>query len=157
MFKDLYEHLVEGEKPNPDDLFKSVELKELIQRILSGCVKNPDGSYSCDGDVDLSDLGLTEIPVQFKEVWGDFHCSVNHLQTLKGSPELVGGCFNCISNKLTNLRGSPKVVEGYFDCADNQLITLDGAPQKVGEGFYCENNALSVDQLRKTVKRSYLG
>lgn len=33
MFKDLFEHLVEGEKPNPDDIFKSATQEELFDRV----------------------------------------------------------------------------------------------------------------------------
>lgn len=33
MFQSLYEHLVEGEKPNPEDIFKSVSAEEYLQRV----------------------------------------------------------------------------------------------------------------------------
>lgn len=81
--------------------------------------RNEDGSYDVEGNVDLRDLELTEIPFKFGVVTGYFDCSDNNLQTLDGAPEKVDGDFLCNNNKLE---------------------TLDGAPQKVGGAFWCWNN-----------------
>ena len=160
-----------------DDIFKPYPLEEFIQKKLKGCTKNSDGTYSSNGDVDLSSLGLTELPVKFKEVKGSFWCGFNQLTslegcprkvsrrfrcndnkltTLKGAPEEIGGDFGCSYNKLTSLEGAPKKVSKSFWCNDNQLITLKGAPEVVNGGFWCSFNPVSVDELRKTISRSYL-
>jgi len=37
-----------------EDIFKPFTREELIEIKLKNCTKNPDGTYSCEGDVDLS-------------------------------------------------------------------------------------------------------
>ena len=145
-----------NEDSDLDSLFKPVSTDELVQRRLENCTKNPDGTYSCDGDVDLSGLGLTKLPVKFKEVGGGFNCYNNKLTTLEGCPQKVSGGFVCSFNQLTTLKGCPQEVGGWFDCSNNQLTTLEGCPQKVGGDFYCHNNPVSEDKLKKTVDRDYL-
>ena len=115
------------------------------------------------GDVDLSGLGLTKIPINFTEVGGYFRCTYNQLTSLVGSPKKVGHSFYCYDNKLTSLKGgpeevgygyecwnnkltdlvgAPKEINGLFNCGNTQLTTLVGGPEKVGS-FYCLGNKLS--------------
>src|SRR5690554_5879594 len=51
------------------------------------------------GNVSLSDLGLTKLPINFTEVGGGFYCYRNELTSLEGAPEKVGGNFYCDNNK----------------------------------------------------------
>src|SRR3972149_849420 len=139
-----------------DSLFKPISQEEVLQRRLSNCIKNSDGTYSSDGNVDLSNLGLTKLLVKFKYVKGNFNCSYNKLTSLKGSPIKVGGYFDCNNNQLTSLEGSPQEVGGDFNCSYNKLTSLEGAPQEVGGSFYCSHNSVPCEKLMKTVKRSYL-
>jgi len=141
-------------KANEDrfsDVFKPISKEEIKKRdrerledVLKeqGCTLNPDGTYSCRGNVDISDMGLTKIPVRFKEVKGGFYCSNNQLKTLEGAPESVGRDFSCRNNQLNTLEGAPEKVGGDFDCFNNNLETLEGAPETVGGNFWCEHNNL---------------
>jgi len=122
---------------------KQSRIQKQIEEELSKCTKNPDGTYSTDGDVDLGDLKLKNLPVVFKYVGGSFHCYNNQLTTLKGAPQKIGGDFDCSENNLTSLEGAPQKVGGYFRCDSNQLTTLKGVPQEVGESFSCDNNQLT--------------
>jgi hypothetical protein len=101
---------------------------------------NPDGSIDVDGplSVDLFDKGLTKLPLNFRNVSGDFDCRYNQLTSLEGAPSSVGGYFYCSKNKLTSLEGAPENVGDYFDCSGNKLTSLEGAPSSVGSGFYCQ-------------------
>ena len=65
-------------------------------------------------EVDLSELGLTKLPINFTEVGGYFTCSYNKLTTLEGAPRKVGRDFYCSDNQLTSLVGSPEEVGGDF-------------------------------------------
>jgi hypothetical protein len=103
---------------------------------------NLDGSVDVEGNVVLSRMELTQLPLQFGKVSGNFLCNKNHLTSLKGSPSEVGGKFNCYGNQLTNLEGAPRKVGGDFYCSDNQLTTLDGAPREVGGDFDCRSNKI---------------
>mgnify|MGYP003289903817 CR=1 FL=1 len=93
--------------------------------------------------VDLSELGLTKLPIRFIKVDGKFDCSNNYLTTLEGSPKEVGGDFWCSDNKLTNLKEAPEKVGGFFDCSYNKLTNLKGAPREVGGTFWCFRNELT--------------
>jgi len=105
---------------------------------------NGDGSIDVNGDVDISDKGLTGIPIKFRNVSGDFYCHYNKLTTLEGSPVSVGGDFHCGNNNLTTLEGSPESVRGGFYCYSNNLTTLEGSPKSVSGSFDCRNNNLTT-------------
>ena len=117
--KSLLENLLEVNlnEDSFDDIFQPMDKEKFIQKRLKDCTKNSNGTYSCKGDVDLSELGLEKLPVRFKEVEGD---------------------FDCHHNKLTSLEGAPKEVRGNFDCSYNELTSLEGAPKVVGDNFWCE-------------------
>src|SRR5690554_1650575 len=87
------------------------------------------------GDVVLTNLGLTKLPINFTEVGGSFYCFKNKLSSLEGAPKLVGGEYNCHRNALTSLAGSPKFVGRDFDCRDNKLKSTKGKPEFIGGGF----------------------
>ena len=83
---------------------------------------NDDGTIDVAEDVYISYKGLTELPLRFNKVSGNFDCSNNNLTSLKGSPRWIGGYFNCINNKLTSLDLSPEFVGTDFYCRYNDLI-----------------------------------
>jgi len=141
-------------------------LKESNEDIDSICkrygIENytiKDGLVHVDGDVHLTDRGLTKLPLKFGEVSGDFGCRVNHLTSLEGAPSRVGGHFYCYHNQLTNLEGAPTRVGGDFECSYNYLINLEGAPEVVEKNFYCYNNKLTTlkggSKVRGTVYWAY--
>ena len=103
---------------------------------------NPDGTVDVDGNVDLFNRDLKELPLKFGKVSGSFDCRNNQLTTLEGAPKEVGGSFYCSNNQLRTLEGAPKEVGGSFYCHHNQLTTLEGAPKVVGGNFDCSNNPL---------------
>jgi len=102
-----------------------------------------DGSIDVLGDVRLGSLKLTELPLKFNKVSGNFYCHSNKLTTLEGCPEWIGGNFYCGYNKLTSLEGGPKIVEMSYDCMNNNLTTLKGCPEKVGSAFHAGSNKLT--------------
>jgi hypothetical protein len=103
---------------------------------------NSEGLVDVAGDVDLSYMRLTKIPINFGRVGGDFYCYNNELATLEGAPGEVRGNFYCRDNQLTTLEGAPGEVRGNFNCGYNKLTTLEGAPHRVGGDFYCQYNEL---------------
>ena len=95
-----------------------------------------DGKVNVDNDVDLSHQRLTELPLQFGKVTGNFNCSWNKLTTLKGSPSEVGGDYICLKNELTSLDGATKEsnVGGKYDISFNKnILSLKGTPEKIGD------------------------
>jgi hypothetical protein len=104
---------------------------------------NPDGTIDVDGNVDLLSKGLTELPLRFNKVSGDFCCHDNKLTTLKGSPRWVGKNFYCDKNELTDLKFCPKNISGVFFCYNNRLTSLEYSPDYVGSDFDCCDNQLT--------------
>ena len=111
---------------------KHIKLFESFEDIDSICRKygivnytiNPDGSVDVDGDVNLDNGVLIKLPLRFRNVSGDFHCSYNQLTTLEGAPREVGRGFSCSYNKLTTLEGAPERVGGSFYFYKNPIYTL---------------------------------
>jgi hypothetical protein len=118
-------------------------IKDICKKFgIENYTINDDGSIDVQGNVDLSDMGLTKLPIKFRNVTGYFYCYNNQLITLEGGPQVVGGDFNCDDNQLITLEGSPGEVGRDFYCYNNQLITLEGGPQRVGGDFNCDDNQL---------------
>ena len=90
---------------------------------------NTDGTIDVDGDVHLSENGLTKLPLKFGKVTGDFFCAFNQLNSLEGSPHWVGIDFNCNDNNLKSLEGGPEIVIGCYYCNSNNLVNFKGFPE----------------------------
>lgn len=101
-----------------------------------------NGVVDVSGDVNLSGRKLTELPLKFGKVTGNFHCSYNILTTLIG-PTYVGESFYCNSNNLTSLIGGPTYVNTTYNCGYNKLTDLIGSPNEVNN-FYCYVNNLTL-------------
>ena len=132
-----------------EDLFKSENLSigKLIKNWIKGTYEIVDGKYNVKGHVKIESLdkfNLTELPIVFRFVSGDFDCSGNRqLTSLKGCPDKVGGNFYCSYNKLSSLEGCPKKIGGNFECLENRLISLKGCPKELTYDFFCDFNQLS--------------
>lgn len=101
---------------------------------------NSNGSVDVNGDVDLSNLDLKEIPIRFDRVTGYFDLFNNNLGSLRNSPYYVGDSFYCSNNKLTSLKGSPQEVVGSFICSVNNLKSIEGMPLEIGGDFNISGN-----------------
>lgn len=128
-----------------------MENSKRIQNIHQLCVKyeisdydiNQDGSIDVYGNVFLYKKGLTELPLRFNIVTGNFNCRNNKLTNLKHCPVEVGGDFDCSHNKLQSLINSPKVVVGIFDCTGNYINSLKYLPRILSNGLKCSYNKLN--------------
>jgi hypothetical protein len=119
------------------------EVKEICDHYdIRNWTLNNDGSLDINGDLDLSSMGLTKLPLKFNRVSGDFYCDDNQLTSLLGSPQEVGNLFSCTENKLTSLEGCPKKVK-VFNCHNNKLVNLDGSPKGELDDFYCDFNDIT--------------
>jgi len=105
---------------------------------------NLDGSIDVNGSVDLAQYSLSEIPLKFNNVSGDFYCCDNNLTTLVGAPTTVGGNFNCGHNILSNLEGAPHTVGGDCFMTHCSLTSLFGGPKEVIGGYIVSNNHLTT-------------
>jgi hypothetical protein len=139
---------------------------------------NDKGEIDVVGNVYMDTMNLTEIPVKFGRINGDFNCSNNKLTTLKNCPNIVKGSFSCYVNKLINLNyapfevdsmflcqhnkltslvGSPNIV-WIFDCSGNDLTSLEGSPTIIDGDFNCKDNMLvSLEGIPKVIKRNFNG
>jgi len=162
-----------------DEIFRAPTKQELIERMTQGFVKNDEGLYSTNENVDAIHLVKDgKFIIKFKHVSGYFNCyrcglislegapetvgkrfdcDLNQLASLEGAPRLVGDDFLCSHNKLVSLKGSPKIVRGDFVCYyNNRLVSLMGAPEFVYGDFYCYNQAreFTEEEVRAVCKVS---
>jgi hypothetical protein len=119
------------------------EIKDICREYrITNYTINDDGSIDVNGNVDLSYISLTKLPLKFRNVSGYFWCDHNELTSLEGCPSSVGGDFYCHNNRLTSLEGCPSSVGGDFWCHNNELTSLEGCPSSVGGSFYFHNNPI---------------
>ncbi len=105
---------------------------------------NDDLTVDVNGNVNLYDKYLTNIPIQFGHVSLYFNCGKNMLTSLKGCPNYVGEDFMCYNNKLTSLIGGPDYVGGHYQCSSNSLTSLEYLPKKVVKGVHCNHNEVTT-------------
>lgn len=109
---------------------------------------NDDLTVDVDDSVYISNLGLTEIPVQFGVVEGRFICSYNPLKSLKGCPFVVGGRFEAEHCGLLSLEFSPKKIHSHFYIQDNNITSFKYGPQEVHSEIRFGRNPLqSIDGI----------
>ena len=140
-------HKIEESILNKSGVGKIYQIQSwLDEHDIENYTINNKGEIDVDGDVLLSNCGLTELPpfIQFGTVKGCFNCSFNGLVSLRGVPNTVGGRFNCSYNSLKSLEGAPKKINGSFFCNNNNLETLKGSPEEVGGSLYCYCNNLTT-------------
>ncbi len=109
---------------------------------------NPDGSIDVDGNVNICNYELINIPTKFHKVRGWFDCSNNNLTTLENSPTIMNGKFFCTSNKLTNLIGCPKNMHISFYFFNNPLESLEGYESSYSYLFCDDKTKLVRKHLR---------
>lgn len=131
-------------------VFESVNYEEIHKicsslcssRYMDNYTVNNDGTVDVDGDVELYNIGLEKIPLKFREVKGEFTCSMNKLESLEGCPEIVGGRFYCNRNELTSLVGGPKSVNGNYSFEHNNVTSFEGFPDFVSGKVSCIDNPI---------------
>jgi hypothetical protein len=69
---------------------------------------------------------ITQLPLTFNKVSGDFDCSRLSLTSLEGCPIEVGGTFDCSYNQLISLEYAPKKARRFvFDNMVKSIYTGD--------------------------------
>jgi hypothetical protein len=111
---------------------------------LGGKIRvNADGTIDVEGLVqNHNGKNISELPVQFGKVGGDFWCTGMGLNSLVGTPREVGRHFYCGNNPLATLEHGPLKVNGTYDCRNCGLKSLLGVPADV-ESLWCLQNQLT--------------
>lgn len=124
------------------------EIKDWLDRYkVSSYTINDDLTVDVDGSVNLMNNYLTEIPIQFGVVKGDFFCCENKLISLKGVPYEVAGTFNCAVNHLNNLNDCPQIIGYDFNCTQNPLISLSGFKCQINRDFLHNSKTHKIIEL----------
>ena len=85
---------------------------------------NSDGTIDVDSIVDLSNKGLTQLPLKFGRVSGILYLENNFLKSLEGCPSFVGENFYFYNNRITSFKGCPSHVGGDLYCGDNPIYEV---------------------------------
>jgi len=122
----------------------NTEIKKICKHFKINNFKiTKEGIVNVDGDVNLMDMELEELPINFGIVNGTFDISCNKLTSLKGCPEYVGNHFFCNNNRLKSLEFAPKKVGNNFICSFNYLKSLKFSPSEINGSFFCNDNSLT--------------
>lgn len=84
---------------------------------------NDDKSIDVTGNISFFSNGITELPLNFNKVDGDFDLSFNNLTTLKGIPKEVNSLY-LVHNELTRLDYVPEIVKTHLDLSFNKLTDM---------------------------------
>lgn len=124
-------------------MFKEIkQIKSWLETMgITNYVIDENLFVHVDGDVGINEKELTEIPVKFGVVTGNFLCHKNKLTSLNGSPYKCQS-FNCSENLLHSLEGGPVEVAVDFFCHNNRLESLKFGPVKPVREYYCFENKL---------------
>lgn len=108
-----------------------------------------------DGDVNLSDKGIKNMPIKFREVKGNFNISVNRLETLENMPIRVGGDFDVSTNLLKSLIGCPNDIGGDLDATKNNIKDTNGIGDVSGK-ILLDSNVKSIKESVDSDEEEYL-
>lgn len=118
--------------------------RKNIKKVLSSLNIN---NYMINDDLSVDVYGNvmfiksdTDIPIKFRNIYGNFNCSYVNLTTLKNSPDYVYGYFSCCNNNLDSLEFAPLYIEGDFDCSYNSIESLKNFPKVIGRSYLSNNN-----------------
>jgi len=115
-----------------------------------------DDSIDVNSSVSLYNYSLSELPLKFNMIYGDFNCSNNKLTTLDKFPKYIQGNLNCSFNSISSLSGMP-LVEGSIDFSNNNITSLRGCPEIV-KGYLdiSSNNLRSLKGCSKVIEGNFL-
>lgn len=120
---------------------------------VDGEWSEPDdnGALSVKGDCSLEDLpqGMTTLPLQFKNVTGDFDITAKGITSLIGCPEVIEGAFRASSNNFLDLKYSPKEAN-HTILANCNIKSLNGFHTNSKYYDLSYNNLTSVKGLNPT-------
>lgn len=131
------------------------EIVKICRRYnINNYTINGDGSIDVNGNVNIHKNGLISLPLNFRNIYGNFYCSCNQLSSLGGAPKFIEGNFYCDSNQLTSFQGAPETINGNFYCRYNKITSFEGAPKTIRGEFGCEcNNIKSFENAPVYVNR----
>lgn len=140
--------------------------------IITGTVWSTDKGLIVAGDVNLSNMGLTEIPYKFHQVSGHFDISGNCLTSFKNCPKEAGS-FDCSDNPYLSDdgKGLPKKLSGtcnIFMAKNNRKLLnalIENGLNKLCEitktdvicDFFSGVDEASLEKLREKLKFLNLG
>lgn len=124
---------------NHNNIYKICEMLGIRDYTI-----NSDGTVDVDGTVDMSVKKLRKIPINFRNVSGDFYCYENEITSLKGAPIKVGGNFNAGDNLLRTLKYAPEQVGSDFRVDFNLLDSLEYSPKYIGGSYTCAHNSVKT-------------
>ncbi|OCB75552.1 hypothetical protein B0A79_23865 [Flavobacterium piscis] len=125
-----------------DFMVKENEIDAIIRSywivIIGNYTINIENTVDVLGSVRFPDFAsfLTELPLQFNLVSGDFDCSaLVNLTSLKGVPIQVGGTFNCAYTNIRSLNYAPRSA---------QKLIFDNTIKSLSTNCNCDFNQVQI-------------
>src|SRR3989339_1632726 len=112
----------------------------------------PDGTTVVNGELNLRNTKIKQLPIGLMEVKGDLNVSENPSFKLNGYPKRVGGYFDCSYNDLSSLQGMPEEIGGNIYLESNEISSLIGLPKKLmGDLDLSYNQLENLDGISKEI------
>jgi hypothetical protein len=128
-----------------DDMRK---LAELSPDTFADCT---NGIITVHGNLDLENMGLTEIPMKVDIVRGDLILKGNHLKNLHNFPGDVYGIIDLSNNMLRSLEGCSHHAKSLILNNNPYLNTIEHAPYDVEVAENTHNLGLLINTRFKGV------
>lgn len=122
---------------------------------INGYKINDDLTVDVDGDVNLGNNKLYEIPIQFGIVNGNFSIWHNKLISLKGCPHKVTKNFDYTHNQLESLEYCPKEIGEDFLFHVNKISTFQYLPESVANVTVYENDIQNINDFKIQLKGGF--
>jgi hypothetical protein len=98
------------------------EQKEFLDMTCDGkWTLNSEGKIDVKSDIFMNQRNISEVPVKFGKVYGNFICSYNNLTSLKNFPDYISNSLFIGNNKIETFDFFPEV---------ETLVFLENTPLK---------------------------
>jgi hypothetical protein len=134
---------------------KDIE-KWLLSNNIKNYIINSDSTIDITIGLNLRNLGLSHIPVQFNCIYGSFLCDNNKFESFMGFPKKITKDITCINNNFKSFEGFPE-VNGHVNIGRNpvseiyNLFKKKNCIQWINEYKVIRNNSIVLENFKEVV------
>jgi len=108
--------------------------------VIETFIFEPDGKVRVEGNLDLSDTGISELPPGLYRVEGQLILNNNQITTIENIPDSVTE-LHLNNNQITTIENIPDSVTRLY-LSKNQITTIENIPNSVIE-LWLKNNQIT--------------
>jgi len=128
----------ETEKRRDEYVIWAEKIKKNEDWVDETFIFESDGKVRVEGDLNLSNTKILELPPALYKVEGLLNLSSNQITSLKNMPDTVGGFF-LNSDQITSLKGLPNTIGGDLILPNIPATSIPEGLAITGKIFLMEN------------------